>query len=96
MEIVKLPLGKQASVDADCIRIEQLPAGSFQLTASAMCTGFDEGESVSIVEGLVFETFEQAEATGVAWAANVGVERLFVSTGSQAQPLELLEIDQPL
>ena len=96
MEIVKLPLGKQASVDADCIRIEELPTGSYQLTASAMCTGPDEGESVSIVDGLVFENFEQAEATGLAWAANIGVERLFVSTGCQAHPLELLEIDQPL
>lgn len=96
MEVIKLPMGKQASVDADCIRIEELPAGTYQLTASAMCTGADEGESVSIIDGPVFETFEQAESTGLAWAASVGVERLFVSTGSKAHPLELIEIDQPL
>jgi hypothetical protein len=96
MEVVKLPLGKQASVDADCIRIEEQTAGTYKLTASAMCTGANEGDSVSIVDGLVFETFEEAESTGLAWAADVGVERLFVSTGSRAHPLELIEIDQPL
>lgn len=96
MEIIRLPLGKQASVEADCIRIEEQPAGTYKLTATAMCIGADDGESVSIVDGLEYDTFEQAESTGLAWAANVGVERLFVSTGSQAHPLELIEIDQPL
>jgi hypothetical protein len=61
-----------------------------------MCTGTDEGESVSIGGVPEFETFEQAEEVGLAWAADVGVQRLFVSTGSREQPLELVEIDQPL
>jgi hypothetical protein len=30
----------------------------------------------------LFETFEQAGSTGLTSAANVGVERLYVSTGS--------------
>jgi hypothetical protein len=96
MEIVRLPLGKQASVDADCIRIEEQPAGTYKLTASAMCTGADDGASVSIVGGPVFRTFGEAEDAGLAWAADVGVDCLFVSSGSQTHPLELVEIDQPL
>jgi hypothetical protein len=97
MEIVRLPVGKQAAVDADCIRIEEQPAGTYKLTASALCAATDEGESVSIVgDGLEFETVEEAEATGIAWAAEVGVEQLFVSTGTSEHPLESIAIDQPL
>lgn len=96
MEIVRLPLGKQASVDADCIRIEEQPGATYRLTASALCVGADDGESVSIVDGMMFGSVEQAEAAGLAWASNVGVERLFVSRGTLAHPLELIEIDGPL
>lgn len=96
MDIVRLPVGEQAGVDADCIRIEEQPDGRYKLTASALCTGVDEGESVSIVGSPLFGTAEEAEAAGTLWAMNVGVERLFVSTGTLACPLELMEIDKPL
>ena len=43
----------------------------------------------------MFATHEQAEEAGIAWATNIGVERLFVSTGTLAHPLELTEIDKP-
>lgn len=95
MEIVRLPVGEQARVDADCIRIEERPDASHKLTASALCIGSDENQSVSIVGGPVFATHEQAEEAGIAWATNIGVERLFVSTGTLAHPLELTEIDKP-
>lgn len=36
MEIVRLPLGEQAPVDADCIRIEEQPGATYTLTASAL------------------------------------------------------------
>lgn len=96
MEIVRLPLGEQASIDADCIRIEEQPGAIYRLTASALCASDDEGDSVSIVGGLIFESLEQAEAAGIAWAASAGVEHLFVSRGTLAHPLEPLEIDRPL
>jgi hypothetical protein len=95
MEIVRLPVGQQAPVDADCIRIEELPGSTFKLTASALCVGSDDGDSVSIVDGAAFESVEQAETAGTAWATSVGVERLFVSTGTLVQPLEVIEIDKP-
>jgi hypothetical protein len=97
MDIEQLPIGKQAPVDADCIRIEQTAQAMFTLTASALCVGDgDDGESVSIVDGPTFESAEEAEAVGLTWAENVGVERLIVSTGTLEQPLELIEIDKPL
>jgi hypothetical protein len=96
VKIVKLPVGKQAAVNTDCIRIEEQPGGAYQLTASALCAAEDEGESVSIVGTPLYETAEEAEAAGVAWATNVGVERLFVSTGTLERPLELTEIDREL
>jgi hypothetical protein len=96
MEIVRLPVGKQASVDVDCVRIEEQPGATYKLTGSALCVGGDEGESVSMVGGPLFATMDEAELAGMVWAENVGVERLCVSTGTLAHPLELLEIDTPL
>ena len=96
MEIVRLPVGEQAAVDVDCIRVEELPGSTYKLTGTALCIGSDDGDSVSIVDGPVFETIEEAEAAGTAWATHVGVERLFVSTGTLDKPLEITEIDRPL
>jgi hypothetical protein len=96
MEIVRLPVGTQAAVDADCIRLEEQPDGRYKLTASALCTDADEGESVSIIDAPLYPTAEDAEVAGLAWATSVGVERLFVSTGTLAQPLQMIEIDKPL
>ena len=96
MEIVRLLVGKQASVEADCIRIEEQRGGAYKLTGSALCTDADDGESVSIVDIPLFGTVDEAEAAGVAWATDVGVERLFVSTGTLNYPLELSEIDKTL
>lgn len=95
MEIVRLPVGVQASVDVDCLRIEEQPDASFKLTASALCAGADDekAESASIVGGPPYASAAEAEEAGVAWAANVGVEQLFVSMGTLEHPLALLEID---
>jgi hypothetical protein len=95
MELIKLPVGAQADVDTDCIRIEQLGAGSFRLTGSALCQQEDEGASVSLMNGMTYATPNEAEAAGLAWAQSVGVERLFISTGTLGRPLELTEIDLP-
>jgi hypothetical protein len=96
MEIVRLPIGKQAPVDTDCIRIEEQSAGSYKLTGSALCTEADDNDSVSLIGTQMFETAEEAEAVGTAWATSIGVDRLFVSTGTLDQPLELMDIDKPL
>lgn len=95
MDIVRLPIGQQAEVDVDCIRIEEQPGATYKLTASALCTEAEDPDSVSIVGNASFNTVADAETAGIAWATDVGVERLFVSTGTLAHPLELIEIDKP-
>lgn len=96
MEVVRLPLGDQAGLDDDCIRLEERPDGTWSLTGTALCSGQDEGESVSIVGGPTFVTKAEAEAVGLAWAGDVGVSRLVISCGTSEHPLETLEIDRPL
>lgn len=96
MEITRLPIGEVAPSDADCIRIEEGPDGKFNMTASALCTGEDDGESVSIVDGPPFQTAQQAEEAGLAWANDVGAEHLYVSFGTLDRPLKSTEIDLPL
>lgn len=96
MEIVRLPVGKQAPVDTDCIRIEEQSAGSYKLTASGLCNDAEEDDSVSLVGTQLFGSVEEAEAVGMAWATSIGVERLFVTHGTLDHPLEPIEIDGPL
>jgi hypothetical protein len=83
-------------VDADCIRIEERSPGTYILTGSALCEEANDDESVTLVGTQQFRTAEEAEEVGTAWAANIGVARLFVSTGTLASPLELIEIDEAL
>ena len=96
MDVIRLPLGEQAPVDTDCVRIEEQPDSTYRLTASALCSDADEGESVSIVGAPSYPSVAEAEAAGIAWANDVGVERLFVSVGTLACPLKPVEIDKPL
>ena len=95
MEIIRLPLGKQAPVDADCIRIEERDDGAVTLTGSALCSGEDDGESVSIVGGPTFGSRGEAEAAGLAWAQSVGVEQLYVGVATPSKPFEVTEMDRP-
>lgn len=95
MDLIRLPVGEQANVDKDCIRIEELEDGSYRLTGTALCTRGDEGTSVSLVDALTFATRDEAEQVGIAWAESVGVEHLHLSVGTVGRPLELTEIDLP-
>lgn len=96
MEITRLAIGCPAPTDADCIRIEEVAGGRFKLTASALCRGEEEAESVSIVDGPLFATAKKAEEAGLTWAQDVGADQLYVTVGTLAQPLRLTEIDLPL
>ena len=96
MEITRLPIGDPAPTDVDCLRIEELAGGTFQLTASALCTGQDVAESVSIVDGPLFQSVQEAEEAGLVWAEDVGAEQLYITVGTLAQPLKSTEIDLPL
>lgn len=94
MDIIRLPLGKQAPVDSDCIRVEEQAGGVFTLTGSALCTGDEEGSSVSIVDYPTFASADEAEAAGLVWAQDIGVEQLYLASATLSVPLEETEIDR--
>jgi len=95
IKVVRLSVGKQAPIDADCIRIEQSADMIFNLTRSALCIGADDAESVSIVGGPTFGSAEKAEEAGLIWASNVRAEQLIVIAATLEHPLELIEIHKP-
>lgn len=83
MELERLAVGKQAPIDADCIRLEEQAGSAWKLTASALCVGDDdEGTSVSIVDAPDFTSLADAEAAGLGWAADVGVAKLMVTVAT--------------
>ena len=88
MEIIKLLPGEQA-VDCDCIRIQEAPAGSFSLTGSVLfrCGDAEVAESVSLIGGDLYETYDAAEAAGLAWADEHCPEVVYVCRSDGTKPL---------
>jgi hypothetical protein len=81
MQITRLPSGQRAPDAVDCISIEQKADGSFELQGTALinCGDSDEAESVALMGLPSFQTREEAEGVGLAWAAEQCVEHLFVA-----------------
>ena len=81
MEITMLPPGELAPEDADCIHIERGDDARFKLNCSALRASEDSGEaeSVALIGGDSYESYEAAEAAGLAWAEGEGVRSLYVS-----------------
>ena len=77
MELVRLAVGEQAPIDADCISIDPRPGGKVNLTGSILVGE----ESMALIGDELYDTAEQAEAAGTAWAADNRVQRLYVATG---------------
>lgn len=75
MEIFRLKPGTPAPIDRDCISIESSPNGGFVLAGSVLV----EAQSVAMVGGPEYATVNEAEAEGIAWAAENGVEELYVA-----------------
>jgi hypothetical protein len=89
MEIIKLPSGERASNDADCISIQQLPGGGYSLNGSLLrrCSDDDPAESMALIGGDPYRSYEDAEAAGLAWASDHCVETLFISRSEGTKPL---------
>jgi hypothetical protein len=89
MNIVKLPAGELANEESDCIQIQKLPSGEFSLTGTVLlaCGDVEAIESVSLVGGKPYRTYEAAEAAGLAWASEHCVETLFVCRSDGAKPM---------
>lgn len=89
MEIIKLAAGEMAAEDTDCIKINEAPDGRFTLVASALmeCGDGDEMESVALVSSDPYASYEEAEAAGLAWAAEHCVATLYIETGGEPEPV---------
>ena len=81
MDVIKLPAGQSAPAAADCISIDTLPDGGFRLNANALlqCGDGEEVESVSLIGGDTYSSYEEAEAAGLAWASEHCVGTIYVS-----------------
>lgn len=80
MEIKKLPFGEIAPEDTDCIKITALPDGRFALVTSALlqCDGDDEAESEAVISSEEYDSYEEAEQAGLAWAEGHCVALVYV------------------
>jgi hypothetical protein len=89
MDIVKLPVGQQASDESDCIRIQELEDGAFSLNGSVLfrCGDAEVAESVSLIGGDPYPSYEAAEAAGLAWAGEHCAEVLYVCRSEGVKPL---------
>ena len=87
MEIIRLPEGQRAPKESDCISVEAAADGSFMLNTSALCAcaEAEEGESASVIGGDPYATYEEAEAAGLAIAAEQCVETVYISRLNAAQ-----------
>jgi len=79
VNVVKLQAGERAPLDSDCATIE-VRGDLFFLTASALlsCGDAESAESVSLVGGDPYDSYDEAEAAALAWASSHGVQQFFV------------------
>lgn len=70
MEVIRLPNGQDAPKDADCVCIERGEDGRFYINATALldCGDTEEAESVSMIGSAPYDSYDEAEAAGLAWA----------------------------
>lgn len=83
MRIIKSPPGEMADGDTDCIKIGRTSDGRYSLVTSALVISDEEadaGDSEAVVSSETYDTFDKAEAAGLAWAASLGVYSLHVET----------------
>lgn len=90
MEVVNLPPGEEAPKDSDCVSIARIADGKHLLNGSALlaCGDSDEIESVALIGGEPYATYEEAEAAGLAWASEHCVEMLYVSFFPDGKPVD--------
>lgn len=81
MKIVRLPDGVAPEADVNCITIVHSDGG-YALTGTVLliCGDADEAESVSLVGGDLYATFDEAEAAGLAWAEEHCADEVVVAT----------------
>ena len=81
MEIITLPWGQLAPEESDCIHVEEAGEGRWMLNTSALqsCAQADEGESDATIASAPYDSYDAAEAAGLAIAGEQCVETVYVS-----------------
>lgn len=84
MEITRLPPGELASEDSDCIKIERTADGRYSLITSALveCDDGTEGDSEAVISSDTYDSYDEAEAAGLAWAEGLCVEHIYVEVSA--------------
>lgn len=84
MNIIRLPEGVSAPPEADCITIERREDGTFMLNGTALmaCGDTDEVESISMIGSKPYDSYDEAEAAGLAWASEHCAGEVHVSTSA--------------
>lgn len=76
MEIRRLADREPAPVNQDCVNVDPVDGGKFTIWANALCGE----EMVSLIGSkAVYDTREQAEEQGLAWAAAQGSETVYLT-----------------
>ena len=75
MDVRNMPFGEVAAPEADCIRLHLLGDGRVRLEGSALAGD----ESTTFFGQTLYASEEEAEAAGLAWADEMGVQTLYVS-----------------
>jgi hypothetical protein len=83
MEVIKLPEGQAAPQESDCISIDDAPGGMFSMSATALqqC-GEGEGEEIdsdALIGGGTYQSYDEAEAAGLAWASEHCADTVYIS-----------------
>lgn len=81
MEIIKLPMGILAPEESDCISVAEQADGTFELNTSALssCEPIDGAESSAVIGSQPYDSYDAAEAAGLAIAAEQCVETVYIS-----------------
>ena len=87
MEIIKLPWGEVAPEDSDCIHVEEADGGRWLLNTSALqsCGPDGDMESDATVASAPYDSYEAAEAAGLAIAGEQCAATVYVSRARRGQ-----------
>ena len=90
MEIIRLPWGELAPEDSDCVHVEEEGEGRWQLNTSSLksCDTDDNAESDATIGGEPYDSYDAAEAAGLAIAGEHCAGRVYVSRARAGQAME--------
>lgn len=91
MEIIRLPWGELAPKDSDCVLVQEEADGRWQLNTAALesCDADDEdAESDATIGGAPYDSYDAAEAAGLAIAGEHCAGTVYVSRARAGQAIE--------